>query len=49
MSTHLVALTAVTSSLTDARQPEMRAEITQIRRLGFALTEAASSMARWLD
>lgn len=40
MSTHLVALTAVTSSLTDARQPEMRAEITQIRRLGFALTEA---------
>ena len=77
MSTHLVALTAVTSSLTDAgqsglrslaiglggglgavgagtgiglifkaviesvtRQPEMRAEITDIQWLGFALTEA---------
>ena len=40
MSTHLVALTAVTSSLTHARQPEMRAEITQIQWLGFALTAA---------
>ena len=42
MSTHLVALTAVTSSLTDARQPEMRAEITQIQWLEFALTAAVS-------
>jgi hypothetical protein len=40
MSTHLVALTAVTSSLTDAGHPHMRAEITQIQWLGFALTAA---------